>query len=72
MLERDENIQDGFNLKLISADLQSAQIAAKEPFIMTPSYFCSPESIDNILSKNQDVWASGIFLCLLLTGKLPC
>lgn len=71
LLEKDENIQEGLNLKLINSDLQSACISAKDPFIMTSSYFCSPSYFNGNISKNQDVWSYGILLSLLLAGQLP-
>jgi serine/threonine protein kinase len=72
MLENDEeNISDGFNLKLIDIDIQSVLNFANHNFTHPLYYFQAPEAINGPPSERQDVWACGVLLAILLTGKSP-
>lgn len=71
MLENDENILDGFNLKLIDIDIQTCLSFVNHNFTHPLYYFQAPEAINGYPSERQDVWACGVILAILLTGKSP-
>ena len=66
----DTSIVDGFNLKLVNIDLQSA--LSEGGFYSTPLVFQAPEVLGGkVISEKQDVWACGVLLTVLLTGETP-
>ncbi|CDW71305.1 protein kinase domain containing protein [Stylonychia lemnae] len=72
LLETDENIVDGFNLKLVNLDLQCALSQANPQLCSIPLYFQSPETLKlKKYTDKLDVWSTGVLLAILLTGVSP-
>lgn len=73
MLDPESSLPDGnINIKLVDLDIQSAISASTHSVFWTPTYFQAPEVLESRMpTEKQDVWATGVLLTTLLTGKTP-